>query len=91
MDLVFLFFISPPPKWFLWWNVRMTQTDAGTIRNAMRAPYAIGGCAVEFATVESKAPDGEYHCWLCPKWIIHAYQTDSSSKLPASDRVRKKR
>ena len=44
----------------------MTQTDAGTVKSYLRAPYAIGGQAVELAMVESKAHDGEYQCRLCP-------------------------
>jgi len=65
----------------------MTRTDAGTILSDLRAPYAIGGVAAELATVESIALDGEYQCRLCPDGIIHVYQTDSSSKQPASESV----
>jgi len=80
-----LFFISPPPKWFLWLEIRMTLTGAGTIQSDMRPPYAIGGFAAEFAKVEGKTHDEEYQCRLWPAvgGLIHEYQTDSSSKQPA--------
>jgi len=65
----------------------MTRTGAGTILSNLRPPYAIGGIAAELASVESKTHDGEYQCRLCPDGIIHEYQTDSSSKQPASESV----
>jgi len=61
----------------------MTRTGAGTILSDMRPPYAIGGVAAEFATVEGKTHDGEYQ-------LIHEYQNDSSSKQPAPESVIKK-
>jgi len=70
----------------------MTRTGAGTILSNVRPPYAIGGVAAEFATVEGKTQDGEYQCRLWPvkSGLIHEYQNDSSSKKPAPGSVIKK-
>jgi hypothetical protein len=48
--------------------------------------------AAELALVESRAHDVTFSCWLWfgPAGLTHAYQADSSSKLPAPEDALKK-